>query len=242
MENLSSFVVVAIAALVHASFQLSLSMLTLLGSHTIGRKRSFAHLLVLTNSFVFGAGVMTALLLAFMAVLLAPLLHSPTTATYTWVICCGILLGIGLSIWLFYYRKEQGTTIWLPRSLARYLGDRAKATKLPGEAFGLGLSSVIAELLFVFAPISLSALVLLQLSTVLQLAGIALYTIVSLTSLLIVNGLIGSGHSISRIQHWREKNKHFLQFAAGSGLIVLAVYVYINQVVAPIALAPVGGY
>jgi hypothetical protein len=74
-----------------------------------------------------------------------------------------------------------------------------------------------------------------------QLVGIALYTVVSLLSLLTVNALIGSGHKLSRIQKWREDNKRFLQFIAGSGLIVLSVYVYVDQVFSVSALA-YGGY
>jgi hypothetical protein len=52
--------------------------------------------------------------------------------------------------------------------------------------------------------------------------------------------LIGSGHSLSRIQRWREANKHFLQFAAGAGLIVLGGYLYVNEVVT-VATALAGG-
>jgi hypothetical protein len=65
-----------------------------------------------------------------------------------------------------------------------------------------------------------------------QLAGIAIYTTISLFSLLVVNALIGSGHKLSRIQKWREDNKRFLQFAAGSGLLVLGFYLYVDHIVA----------
>jgi len=74
-------------------------------------------------------------------------------------------------------------------------------------------------------------LVLISLPSMWQLIGLAIYTVVSTFSSLIVWGLVGSGHSLSRIQKWRETNKHFLQFAAGSGLIILGLYVYVNQIV-----------
>jgi hypothetical protein len=125
--------------------------------------------------------------------------------------------------------------------MARYLSDRTKATKQTGEAFGLGVSSVVAELLFIFAPILVSALVLVKLDPVGQLAGIALYTALSLFPLLIVNGLIGSGHKISQIQRWREENKSFLQFVAGGGLVVLGFYLYVDQVLTPSVMAAAGG-
>jgi len=132
-------------------------------------------------------------------------------------------------------------SLWLPRGLARYLSDRTKATKQSAEAFGLGLSSVVAELLFVFVPILVSALVLIELSPAWQLAGIGLYTALSLAPLLAINAMIGSGHKISRIQRWREDNKRFLQFASGGGLLVLGFYVYVDQVLTPTVLAAANG-
>ena len=42
--------------------------------------------------------------------------------------------------------------------------------------------------------------------------------------------LIERGVKISRLQYWREKHKRFLQFLAGSSLVVLALYLYVNEV------------
>jgi hypothetical protein len=235
MNILDAFVIVTIAGLIHASFQLSVSMLTLLSSHTIGAKRSHTRLLSLTNAFTVGVMVMTVLLLSTISLIVQS--SSAVTMFVLWVGACGLLLGLGFAVWIFYYRKEQGTTLWLPRGLARYLSDRTKATQQSAEAFGLGLSSVLAELLFIIAPILVSALALVQLEPVWQFAGIATYTILSLFPLLVINGLIGGGHKISHIQRWREQNKSFMQFIAGSGLLALGFYVYVSQVLAPTVLA-----
>ena len=99
----------------------------------------------------------------------------------------------------------------------------------------------IGELIFILAPVVISALVLIRLEPLWQLVGIGIYTGISLLSLLIVSGLIGSGHKLSRIQKWREDNKRFLQFTAGSGLLILGFYVYVDQVVSATAFAH-GGY
>lgn len=234
MNTLDAFVIVTIAALLHASFQLSVSMLTLLSSHTIGAKKSHSRLLGLTNSFTFGALVMTVLLLS--TVSLSISLSTMSFVLALWVAACGLLLGLGIAVWIFYYRKEQGTTIWLPRSLARYLSDRTKATKEPAEAFTLGLVSVLAELLFIIAPLVVAGLVLVQLDPGLQITGIVTYTGISLLPLLIITGLVGSGHKISNIQRWREQNKRFLQFIAGTGSFALGFYIYVHQVLTPAML------
>ena len=215
-------------------------MLTLLSGHAIGSKTAHGRLLKLTNGFFFGVAVMTMLILSFAALVLQHSFGS-NVPMVAWAVGCGLLLGLGIAVWAFYYRREEGTSLWLPRGMAKYLSERTKATKHTAEAFGLGISSVVAELIFIMAPILISALILIQLEPLWQLAGIAVYTLVSLLSLAIVNGLIGSGHKLSGIQRWREKNKRFLQFAAGSGLLILGFYVYVDQVVSVTASA-FGGY
>ncbi|MDB5162650.1 MAG: rane protein of unknown function [Candidatus Saccharibacteria bacterium] len=232
MDTPSSLAIVALAALIHASFQLSLSVLTLLSGHAIGTKRSQAKVLRLSWGFIIGVGVMTLLVLSFISLLL---LHSfgPVDAPLVvWATACGLVFGIGVAVWLFYFRKEKGTKLWIPRPLAEHLSDRSKATKHSVEAFSLGLTSVIGELIFILPSMIISALVLLELPSAWQLAGIAIYVVISLSGLLTVHSLIGSGHSISKIQKWREDNKSFLQFAGGSALVALGFFVYISKVVA----------
>jgi membrane protein YdbS with pleckstrin-like domain len=222
MTIASSLAIVALAALIHASFQLSVSVLTLLSGHVIGAKKSQAKVLRMTTSFVFGAGVMTLLLLSFTSLVLLHLFggHAPLVV---WAIGCGLLFGVGVAVWLFYYRRAKGTSIWIPRPIAEYLHERIKATQRSAEAFSLGMTSVLGELVFIIAPIIISALVLIQLPALWQLAGIAL-------SLVIVWVLIGSGHKLSRIQEWRESNKYFLQYAAGGGLLILGFFVYVYEI------------
>lgn len=239
MEIYTSLAIVAIAALAHASFQLSISMLTLLSGHAIGKKRSHKGLLVLTNSFVLGAGFMTLLLLSLFALVLT-YIDTAADSLLIWTVACGLLAGVGMSVAIFYYRKETGTSLWVPRGMARFLAERTKHTKDAAESFSLGITSVFAELLFIIAPLFIAALTLVELSNEWQVAGIAIYVLISLSSLMIVASLIGAGHSISKIQKWRETNKRFLQFSAGSGLILLAVYVYVEHVMLAAAVAAAG--
>lgn len=237
---IESFAIVAFAALIHASFQLSVSMFTLLSGHAIGAKTAHHKVLRLTGSFLLGTAVMTMLLLAFTSLVLQNV-FTDTTPAMLWAISSGLLFGLGTAVWIFYYRREGGTTLWLPRNIARYLSDRTKATKQPAEAFGLGLSSIVGELLFILAPLFVASLALLRLEPLWQLAGIGIYTTISLLSLLIVYSLVGSGHKLSRIQKWREENKRFLQFSAGGGLLVLGFYIYVTEVMTSTTVA-YGGF
>lgn len=241
MDIFSAFIIITVAAMVHASFQLSVSMLTLLSGHTIGKKRSTIRLRLLTSSFTAGVGVITALLLSFSAIVLLPVVHSFSNSMFIWTIICGGLMGVGLAVWLFYYRHQAGTTLWIPRGFAKYLSARTKATEHSAEAFGLGMSSVIAELIFTFAPLAITALALIQLSPIFQAVGVLYYTLLSLISLLAITVLVESGVSLGRIQRWRENNKVFLQFAAGSALLALGFFVYVYEVMGPTVAAAAGG-
>ncbi len=229
MSPISALAIVALAALIHASFQLSVSVLTVLSANAIGAKKTTTKVLRLTSSFVAGAGVMTLLLLATIALVVLRV-FGPSTPLLVWAIACGLVIGVGVAVWAFYYRREKGTSLWIPRGVARYLSNRTKVVDQPAEAFGLGMMSVLGELLFIFAPLFISALVLVQVSGLWQLVGIVVYAVVSLITLLSVWVSIGSGHSLSEIQRWRETNKRFLQFSAGAGLIVLGVFTYVYEI------------
>lgn len=235
MDIPSSLAIVILAALIHASFQLSVSVLTLLSGHAIGAKRSQAKVFRLSWGFIAGVGVMTLLVLSFISLILLHSFGEIDVPLEIWAVACGLVLGIGVAVWLFYFRKEKGTKLWIPRPFADHLTDRSKATKHSVEAFSLGLTSVVGELIFILPSMLISALVLLQLPGMWQLIGIAIYVIISLSGLLVVWSMIGSGHSISKIQKWREDNKNFLQFAAGSALVALGIFVYVSKVVAEVS-------
>lgn len=234
IDLISLFAIIGLAALVHASFQLSISVLTLLSGRTLSLGMSHRQQLRLSTAFVFGAGLITLLLISSAA--LGFLYITTEHTTYLiWVILCSLLLSIGIAVWLFYYRSDRGTSLWIPRGVATFLQKRIKATKQPAEAFSLGMTSVIAELLFIITPLVVAGYAISLLPAHLQPIGIVLYCLLSLVSLGIVWMLVGAGHKLSAIQKWREKYKTFLQFSAGSGLVILGFYIYVNEIV---ALAP----
>jgi len=236
MNTLTLLATIGLAALIHASFQLSVSMLTILSGHALGSKTSHKRTISLASSFTLGAMAMTILLLSFGAYLAANLFGS-SIRPLVWAVVCGLMLGIGLAVWVFYYRRTHGTSLWIPRSMARFLMDRSKATKHSAEAFSLGLTSVAGEILFIIAPLAASALCLVLLPAPYQIAGILIYTVIASLPLFIVVLLVGGGHSLSHIQRWREDNRRFLQFIAGSALFVLGFFLYVNAVVAPSIIA-----
>jgi hypothetical protein len=214
-------------------------MVTLLSGHSIGSKSAASRTLRLAGSFFAGVVTMTLLIVSLFSYVTSQLFRHDVPPI-VWSSVSGLMLGLGIAVWAFYYRRADGTSLWLPRSFARFLSDRTKATRSSVEAFSLGLTSVIAEGLFIFAPAAAAALTMIKFSAPHQLAGLALYVVMASFSLGIVVVLIGSGHKLSTVQKWREDNKRFLQFAAGSALLILGFYLYVNSVIAPAALSAGG--
>ena len=67
MDILTSFSIIGLAAAIHASFHLSVSVLTLLSGHTLSRERSHLKLVKLSNALTFGAISVTILLFCTLA-------------------------------------------------------------------------------------------------------------------------------------------------------------------------------
>lgn len=227
MNILIAVSIIALAGLIHASFQLSVSMATSLSGHALGRKLAARRTLRLLFSFVAGAFTMTLLCVSFASYAIG--VFAPHSSLL-WITLTASLMIVGLAVILFYYRKTEGTELWISRSFARFLRRRTAKASLAAEAFSLGLTSVVAELLFTIVPIITAACAIVALPPIWQIVGAAGYTLAASLGLLIVALLIGSGRQLSRIQRWREQNKYFLQFAAGLGLIILGFYIYVNTV------------
>lgn len=212
------------AIFVHACFQLSVSVLTRLSSHTIGAGKSHQRLLGLALCYTLGVIVATT------SVMLAVSAKLSWLATFdpSWplLVVTGLLPVIGLLVVLFYYRRGRGTTLWLPRPFVDYLMDRAKKTRSGVEASMLGAATVVGELPFILAPIGIVAL---WVSFMTPASHWIIYSIIygALVSvpLLFLTLYISSGHKISKVQSWRENNKSFLQWTSGLALVLLDLYI-----------------
>ncbi|MDR0955543.1 MAG: hypothetical protein LBM73_00260, partial [Candidatus Nomurabacteria bacterium] len=212
----------AALALVQSSFGLSVSLLTLMSGHTLGRKASQLRLVGLSLCYVLGA-CLTVSALTLAAGTLVNLSHL-AGQSWAWPVVAILLAIDGLAISLFYYRGGAGTRLWLPRRTAKWLAERAKKTRYGFEAFLLAVGSIVTEMLFILAPIVAGALLLTGQTAGWQTVGRLGYSLIVTLPLLSLAILIAGGHRVSALQKWRETNKRFLQIAAGILLIILAIY------------------
>ena len=216
------------AIFVHASFQLGVSVLTLLSSHTIGRRAPNNRVLSLSFWYILGVALMITLLLLG-AVSAERFLMAHNAGLATWL-PLSLLPSIALILVLFYYRRGKGTRLWLPRPAADYITTRAKKTKSSVEAFSLGMTTGVTELPFALAPLALVAFAFHGFAADKWLALAVGYALAVCAPLVFVAFYISSGHKISSVQRWREDAKTFLSWTSAVALLLLTIYLLILQI------------
>jgi len=222
-EIMQIWLPLVVAALVQASFSLGVSMLTLLSGHLLSAPESARRLNKLSLVYILGSAVAVAAIL-FSLIYLAAQWDLMDNQQF-WAVLTGVSVGIGLTVLIFYYRiGKKGTRLWLPRRAAEYLYARTRATRSAFEAFILGVGAIVAELIFIIAPLLIAANLAAELTGWAQLAAVGLYLMIAILPLLILFIANLRGRKISKIQRWREQHKRFLQVAAGLTLIILGFY------------------
>jgi hypothetical protein len=223
-ESFPLLLILVGAVFVHACFQISVSVLTRLSSHTIGTGKSQRRLLSLSLCYILGVVIATASVVLGVSAKLAWL--SSIQAELPGFIVVGLLPIVGLLVILFYYRRDKGTKLWLPRPFVDYLMERAKKTRSGVEASMLGAATVVGELPFILAPVGIASLWISTLDPSASWLALSLgYAFVVSLPLVFLALYISSGHKISEVQNWRERNKLFLQWTSGASLVLLAVFI-----------------
>lgn len=227
-----AYILLVIGALfVHACYQLSVSVLTYMSSHRLSQKASVRQLLWLGTCYIIGVGTATTLVLTAIASVLSFLKSneyaiSAQTAVATVAIISPL---IGLLTMILYYRHGSGTQLWLPRPIANYLLNRARKTRSGIESAMLGAATVVGELPFLIGPLLIAGVVVMNNPSPTWVSWSIIYSLLSCAPLAVVTLYLTSGHSIARVQRWREKNKNFLQWTSGIALILLTIYLVVVQ-------------
>ncbi len=226
----SAYLLLVVGAFfVHICYQLSVSVLTHMSSHSLSRQTSTRRLLWLGSHYSLGVIVMTTLLLTGVTALAYSSWSSFAVSenpVFWSIVAVGVPV-VGLVTATLYYRAGPGTQLWLPRPIAAYLLERSKKTRSGTEAFALGAMTVVGEVPFLVAPLVLIAVAVSALSPAdwwwvsLTYAGLVSLPLVFTTL------FVTSGHSIARLQKWREDNKTFLQWTSGIMLVALTAYLFV---------------
>ncbi|HAC56485.1 TPA: hypothetical protein DCF80_03205 [Candidatus Saccharibacteria bacterium] len=226
--NVSPFALILLGAVfVHACFQLSVSVLTLLSSHSIGRRLSNNRLFSLNVWYILGVATTIAMLqLGAMATYRSATSTDSTLAT---VVTFSVIPLIALLMVFVYYRRGRGTQLWLPRPAAEYITTRAKKTKSSVESFALGATTAVVELPFALAPLAIVAFAFQGFNAEHWLQLAIGYALAVTLPLIFVALFLSSGHKVSSVQRWREDAKGYLKWTSAITLFVVMIYVTVLQ-------------
>jgi len=228
MSEFISIAIIILAAIVHASLQLGLSCLLLLyhesaGKHIKSKTRN------LVGSFISGVGTIIFLLLATACFIVSNAFDGALSISILTAVI-GVLIALALVMWFLYYRRGATTELWLPQVVARFIDHRAKVTDSNTEAFSLGVMTSFAEIPFIIIPLLIAGNSILELDPLYQPLMVAVYTIVAIVPLTILNIIIRTGHNVVEIQKWRVKNKLFLRIISGLSFLVLGLFIFAFKV------------
>lgn len=222
-----AYLLIVVGALfVHSCYQLSVSVLTYISSHSLSRRVTTNRLLSLGLCYSLGVIATTALLLFNLVALTEIVSQGPQLLGLLTAVVAPL---VGLVTVLWYYRGGAGTKLWLPRPLADYLLVRSKKTRSNVEAAILGAATVVGELPFIIGPLLFVTAAVVHQPATMWPAWTLGYAALTAVPLIVITMYLTSGHSIARVQIWRETNKDFLQLASGSMLLLLTIYLTVVQ-------------
>lgn len=219
---------VFLAAVIHATLQLQLGALLLLYHASLGkhvRKKTRR----LVSSYIAGIGMLVFVVMATIAFVFDRYFGGALYAEEI-VIVVGMLMALAFAAWVFYYRRGHSTELWLPRSVARFIDHRAKATNSNTEAFSLGMLTSFAEMPFTLILMVVAANSILDLPFLQQLIALVLYTVIAILPPIILRLAIRKGQTVVEIQRWRVKHKTFFRVLTGVGFVVLGFFLFSFEV------------
>jgi len=229
MDMVIPFAEVFLAALIHASMQLSLGALLLLyhaslGKHIKKKTRS------LVDSYIAGIGTMVFLGLGAVAFIMDRYFSEPLYPEELMIVI-GMLVALAIAVWAIYYRRGRSTELWLPRTVARFVDRRAKGTDSNTEAFSLGMLTSLAEMPFTLVLIIVASNSLMSLEPLEQLIALVLYVVISIIPPIVLRFAIRQGKTVVDIQRWRVKYKTFLRVLTGAGFLILGIFIFAFEVI-----------
>ncbi len=230
MEMIIPFSEVFLAAVIHATLQLSLGALLLLYHASLGKHvRKKTRFLV--DSYISGMGMLVFLGVAATIFILDRYFEKPLYIEEL-IIVVGMLVALAIAAWFFYYRRGKSTELWLPRSVARFIDKRAKTTNSNTEAFSLGVLTSLAEMPFTIVLFVVAANSILVLPHLYQILAVAMYTMITIIPPVALRLAIRKGQTVVDIQRWRVKHKMFFRLLTGIGFLALGFFLFTFEVLA----------
>lgn len=216
--------------LIQCFFQLRPSIFAIFYHNASGKySKSRADNLAVT--YILGAlvfNILTLLCINYIFVTLAYTSLNFTNGILVWIMV-GILIALSLLSFFLYFRKSQGTELFISRKLAKTINASARSAKTNSDALLLGLFSGVPELLFTIPLYIVSLLEMSRLnqSPITLAANIMLYAFVILIPIFIIYISYSFNRNLAEITKCRIKNKTFIRFVLSLSYLSLAILIIV---------------
>ena len=228
MEGLTSvslvqFWTIFLAAIVHASLQLGLGSLLLLYHASLG-KHIKKKTRVLVSNYIFGVALLIDLIVSALVFIVSTTAKGSLSAEVLGI-AVSIMLMLAIIIWFFYYKTKRSTELWLPKTVARYITNRAKLTESNTESFSLGMLTALAEMPFSAILMVVAGNSIVAFPLWCQPILVLMYVLIAILPLFVLRFFIRHGRTVVDVQKWRVKNRNFLKIMSGVGFMTLAIFI-----------------
>lgn len=229
--NMSAFISIGIlilAMLILAFLQLTPGVYALSYHYAFGKysKIKSSYLMLF---FIIGVEVISACIFLSIYYLLSILFFDnfkPETSIFTWILS-GILIALGFFSFFYYFRRGNGTKLFIPRRYTKALELNANSIKTRSDAFVLGALSNACEFLFTLPLYIIASVEIMRLD--LQNTPINLFAIMFVLSplipLFIIRYKFQAGQTLADIIKSRNKNKFFTRLILATCFSLIAILI-----------------
>ncbi|MBQ3436337.1 hypothetical protein IJG26_00015 [Candidatus Saccharibacteria bacterium] len=188
-------------------------------------------------SFFFIAGVYfaTALLylLIYFIIASSSMIAYLDRSVYAWIFS-GIFIAYCFIMFFLYYRRGKGTELFVSRKITQKYTWAAIHSKTSSEAFFLGITSIIPELLFTLPLFICSTIELgvFEANIIPKIIIIVLTILSSIIPLLAIYSAYTNHYNLVIIQKFRVKNKPFIKLFLGLLYLLIAVIIIAFRIIA----------
>lgn len=136
----------------------------------------------------------------------------------------GVLIALAIAFALYYYRNGAGTKLFISRKLAKRIEEKTMTARLRSDAFVLGFSATIPELIFTMPLYIIMVAEIMRINgpPALRALVVMLIMFAAILPLLIIAILFDRDCNLAELARKREQNKSFVRCIVSLLYILLA--------------------
>lgn len=229
MSVFTSAGILILSMLIMAFLQLTPSVFLLFSHYSYG-KYSRKNTSNASLFFILGVEVSTVLIYILLYIAMSSLYIAPTFTDNLlgWIIA-GVMVATGIIFPFYYFRKGQGTKLFISRRLAKEFDYKAKTIKTRSDAFVLGFISSLPELIFSFPIYIIAILEIMKIGDLAIIRAVLslCFVLIKIAPLLAIHLAMDHGYNLVNLQKIKVKNKQFIRIFTSLTYVLIGILIII---------------